>query len=471
MSLFEVFIDANAKPTIEGYNALSKGILPKGIYTGGEITQGPGRSVNVAEFTAKSPDGFTVIGHTQNLTIVSPQAGDWAIVLYSRAWKPGDAVKQHTVEFRILPWVTQSVNQPGYSDLVHPDPDRDNYILFARVTSRAVATSVRIEPNDIDSSFAERIQINQPSTQVLSGTENFNGPAGVSIYHNLGHTNYRVQITPSQQPNFGIGDIWTEKFPTHFVAKCSGEVTTTLDWTLFVNLNKFGLTPQQVYGSRYGHGLISSANSSIIRNSEDSHNYFTFAVTVGSIVKPFVGCQNDFNQVTLSTLEATNTPVAWEMVSANVVKNLLIVPDVTIQSNSAQVVLDYAGRAASVKAFIIPKLASSLVNPIVTLTNNAAGKLVAHIYAQAAPGTLFTLVVFLNPGAYANGSVTNCTTSYEVVHNLDFNAYVPIISLRNIPSGTVTGMSVEIKLNSFKVHFTAGAVVSFDWIIVPAFVE
>jgi hypothetical protein len=471
MSLFDIYIDANAKPTIEGYNALSKGILPKGIYSGGAVTQGPGRSVTVGEFIAKSPDGFSIVGHEQNIEITSPNSGDWAIVLYSRAWKPGDPVKSHSVEFRVIPWTTQTPAIRGYSDMVTPDPDRDNYILFARVTSLAVAGSVRINPEDIDSSFAERIQINQPSTQVLSGVENFTGPAGVKVNHNLGHLNYRVQITPSQQPNVGIGDIWTEKYPTYFIVKCSGEVVTTFDWALFVTLNKFGLSPQAVYGSRFGHALISSVNGSIVKHSEDSKNYFTCVAATGITPKFFVASDNQSYQTTLTTIDLADTPVVWELISGNVIKNLIIYSDVVVTANHAEVLVDYTGLPNSVKVFAALKNTASINNPIVALSNEpTTGKLKVDLNVSAPDGTMFTIIVFQNPGAYANGSVTGCSNSFEVVHNLDFQNYVPLISLRNVTVGSVTGYSLEVKPNSFVVHFPSGTVVDFDWLIVPSLV-
>lgn len=44
-------------------------------------------------------------------------------------------------------------------------------------------------------------------TQTMQGDSTFNGPAGRSISHNLGHTNYIVNLTPLEDTEGDLGDV------------------------------------------------------------------------------------------------------------------------------------------------------------------------------------------------------------------------------------------------------------------------
>lgn len=68
--------------------------------------------------------------------------------------------------------------------------------------------------------------------KVHFGSANFAGPAGVTITHNLGHTNYKVMITPTADPGGFLGEVWVVKAANTIVVYNSGSATTSFDWQI-----------------------------------------------------------------------------------------------------------------------------------------------------------------------------------------------------------------------------------------------
>lgn len=66
----------------------------------------------------------------------------------------------------------------------------------------------------------------------LSGSSTFAGPAGQTITHNLGHTNYRVRITPTVDPAGYLGEDWVVKSANTFVVYNSGKSKVAFDWQI-----------------------------------------------------------------------------------------------------------------------------------------------------------------------------------------------------------------------------------------------
>lgn len=61
----------------------------------------------------------------------------------------------------------------------------------------------------------------------IVGNSIFNSTSGVTITHNLGHTNYKVEITPTSNPNGYLGEIYVTKNINSVIVYCSGSTTTT----------------------------------------------------------------------------------------------------------------------------------------------------------------------------------------------------------------------------------------------------
>ncbi|MBE3584827.1 MAG: hypothetical protein IMW94_01395 [Thermoanaerobacter sp.] len=59
-------------------------------------------------------------------------------------------------------------------------------------------------------------------TQTLQGESTFNSTAGRTITHNLGHTNYIVNIIPLADTRGDLGDVWITKAANAFTVFNSG---------------------------------------------------------------------------------------------------------------------------------------------------------------------------------------------------------------------------------------------------------
>lgn len=64
------------------------------------------------------------------------------------------------------------------------------------------------------------------------GSSQFNSISGRAITHNLGHTNYRVSIFPTQNPQGYLGEIWLNKEPNRIIVYNSGPATTSFEYMI-----------------------------------------------------------------------------------------------------------------------------------------------------------------------------------------------------------------------------------------------
>lgn len=99
-------------------------------------------------------------------------------------------------------------------------------------------TSLVLALNEINSSVSV---VNDVATKakeiVLKGTSAFNSNTGVVINHTIGNTGYYPIITPTQNPNGYLGEIWVEKANYSFKVLCSGSATTSFDYVVLVSSN------------------------------------------------------------------------------------------------------------------------------------------------------------------------------------------------------------------------------------------
>lgn len=234
LSFATISLQPAASPTVDTFLGLLKP-LPKGIYSGGGCFSGPGRSIAVHPFVVKTADGLTIeTSAIETIAVPSVISNTvYWLVLYSRAWNPdlGTIENGHLAEFRLV-----------LDSEIDEDDDLEHFIKFTRFVATPAATSTPILNSYIDSGVGERVDIqNRPSSQsVYSGVGNFNGQQGQIITHNVGTVNYRVSITPSQNPLVGLGDIWIEKNVNYFTVYCIGNETTQFDWVLILARNSSG---------------------------------------------------------------------------------------------------------------------------------------------------------------------------------------------------------------------------------------
>ena len=114
---------------------------------------------------------------------------------------------------------------PSTWDPIHQDLINNDVYLKTRVDATAgevnAARAGRPNLND---------RLNQMQLETLSGVGNFAGPVGTTITHNMGHTNYRVRITPTENPGGYLGEVWITKAANAFVIFNSGKWTGSFDY-------------------------------------------------------------------------------------------------------------------------------------------------------------------------------------------------------------------------------------------------
>lgn len=90
--------------------------------------------------------------------------------------------------------------------------------------------------NEIATARAGEASLNDRITQLQletsGGSDNFGSEAGTTITHNIGHTNYRVRITPTADPGGYLGEVWVVKAANTFVVYNSGKWTGGFDWQI-----------------------------------------------------------------------------------------------------------------------------------------------------------------------------------------------------------------------------------------------
>lgn len=104
----------------------------------------------------------------------------------------------------------------------------------------AIQETLGVNPMGTRADLASRLNVSMnpdgslkstpPQGMVITGTSTFAGSAGRAVTHNIGHTNYRVLITPTQDPQGYLGEFWVLKQANTFVVYNSGSAATAFDW-------------------------------------------------------------------------------------------------------------------------------------------------------------------------------------------------------------------------------------------------
>ncbi len=107
----------------------------------------------------------------------------------------------------------------------------NNYHLPAELPP----TIIRQDPNNRFFTDQERetLTLKKDMSSILVGTGIFNGTDGTIINHEFGNTSFSVSVTPTANPNGGIGEIWVKKTNTFVVVYCAGSAKNIpFDFTL-----------------------------------------------------------------------------------------------------------------------------------------------------------------------------------------------------------------------------------------------
>ncbi|MED1948995.1 hypothetical protein [Brevibacillus centrosporus] len=83
-----------------------------------------------------------------------------------------------------------------------------------------------------DALLSQRIAALEARATIAKGSANFNSTVGTIIAHDYGSLEYVVRISPTQNPNGFLGEVWVEKALNSFKVLCSGSATTSFDFEM-----------------------------------------------------------------------------------------------------------------------------------------------------------------------------------------------------------------------------------------------
>lgn len=455
LSSATISIQPNASPTVNTFLGLVKDVLPAGIYNGGGIYSGPGRSIAVQPFTVKSKEGLTIsTSAVETLAVPSVLTNTvYWLVLYARAWNPdlGSITAGHLVEFRLV-----------LDADIDVDSDLEYYIKFGRFVATPSATSVRILNSYIDSNVGDRINIQNTvgSQLIYSGTAAFSGQTGTIINHNLGTVNYRVSVTPSETPQVGLGDIWVSKNSNYFIVYCIGDESINFDWQLTLAKNSSGSVYEgfsniSVTGEYEGYTKIefgaSTINttalySNIISGDPDSNEiiYSKVDTTTNS---------DDSWSLSVGSIDSSTNPnisLRWKLLDSSSNTDLIIQ---TINSPGAYS-YDHGIGSLNYMAFLVPQFYTTR-KPLITRN-------IISVDFDSLESGDYRLIIVKNIDKYIHGTMSG-TGSMQAYHSISGN-YVPLISFVE-SDADVTEMSIIPSDNKFNTYIDTGVTATAEWLI------
>lgn len=133
-----------------------------------------------------------------------------------------DVYKDRVRELEITDPAHPSTWNPNYQDLINNDVHLKGQVTGVQ-DEIAAARVAEATLND---------RITQLQLETSSGSNNFGSISGTTITHNIGHTDYRVRITPTADPGGYLGDVWVVKSANTFVVYNSGKWTGAFDWQI-----------------------------------------------------------------------------------------------------------------------------------------------------------------------------------------------------------------------------------------------
>lgn len=453
LSSATISIQPTASPTVTTFLGLIKDLLPPAIYQGGGVSSGPGRSLLIQPFTVKSLEGLTIVT-SKNETISVPTTSEdteYWLVLYARVWNPdlGYIEEGHVVEFRLV-----------LDSEIDMDPDLPYYIKFARFVATPNATSVRILNTYIDSTYGQRINIQNiaNSNLIYSGTTPFSGPSGSVVTHNLGTANYRVSVTPSERPQVGLGDIWIIKNSNYFTVYCTGDESINFDWQLILTKTPLdsideGFDNIFVEGQYTNYTKLEFGASTIINSALYSNAISEIPKDIiYSTVETTTQSSDSWSLLVGSASSSTDPHISlrWKLLDQSLNTNLVIE---TINSPGSYSYLHSLG-SLNYMAFLIPEFYTTR-KPLITRGTNTVD------FDSLEDGN-YRLVIVKNINEYIHGTMSG-TGSMRGYHGISGN-YVPLISFTSADSD-ITQMSISPSDNRFTTFIDTGVTATAEWLI------
>ncbi len=138
-----------------------------------------------------------------------------------------DLVGQEAWKDRVRKLEETDPAAPPTWDPIHQDLINNDVYLKARFdATKSEVETARGGHANLDS------RLDQIQLETLSGSGNFAGPSGTTVTHNIGHTDYMVRITPTDDPGGYLGDVWVVKAANTFMVYNSGKWKGSFDYQI-----------------------------------------------------------------------------------------------------------------------------------------------------------------------------------------------------------------------------------------------
>lgn len=425
-------IDATFKfketPTSEAMNNLLRGVLKKGITTGGAILPGPGLSIRIEPFVARSLD----------LTV---REQEWTTLKVN-----------HGLNYICLEAIHYPTSQTDPRWLVF---NYEEYLKYPNIDKVVLFGIVNVPKNEyvvsidhIDCALADKLIIGD-SDIITTGEGKYNGPSGVIYDHFLGHTQYNVHITTTEVPVTGVGDIWVAKEKNRFIVYNSGTPGYSFDWTLVNKKNRQNSTiPNKIKNMR----LMGKTQEFIYPHQLNTINHITFAIPTNSIPGEAGNIWFDCG-------------INQDVIHNDGIQVPAIIGSFPLKNN----VIFGNGRIGTEFSRIQHKINSLDYFVAISFTDNPCGSWWVEkendyfeVFCSELVEADFKYVIFTDPKMFTSGWNTMATSSMTLQHDLNSDNYIPIIT----PLSTDLGhYSIIPGRNTMTILSEKYDNVTFEWMV------
>ena len=143
-----------------------------------------------------------------------------------------DPTHRFVTDEQILAWNNKATGVPATSETAGLLSKEDKAKLDSieeganayRLPATLPPSIIAQDPNNrfITDQEREQLSLKKDMSAFLVGTGIFNGTDGTIIRHEFGNTSFAVAITPTVNPNGGLGEVWVKKTNTLVIVYCSG---------------------------------------------------------------------------------------------------------------------------------------------------------------------------------------------------------------------------------------------------------
>lgn len=234
------------KPTSATWNNLIAGIIKPGVYQGGRVIPGGGLNLLVEPFIARTTKHTVRLEGEEWFQIRVPQSGRLHLV--------AKVFRSNMIEDKLNLEFVASANLT------------DDMIILATVNMPLGAATITEAMISFDDVTKRSLDDRELLGRLRSGSGTFQ--TGNVITHNLGHTNYIVEVSAAATEGL-VGNITIDKQKDKFTVLISGTATSAFDWFLMSKTDIPTAT-----GVVYGQTEVLPTNLVTLKHGLKNLNYF-----------------------------------------------------------------------------------------------------------------------------------------------------------------------------------------------------